>query len=247
MLGFLEKPDPAEIDTDEISAGAYVLEREVARPDPARAGGLDRARGLPAAGRPGPLRSPPRGLLDGHRDAGALPAGELGHPRGHGRDRARRRRRAVHRGRRRGRRGRGRRAAGRGRAAAARSPPARSSPSSVLLEGARDRRAARRSAARSSPASVERRRRRRRSVPARCSASGATVAAGAVLVGEAPGSRPARRSRPGWRRRERRAGADPRGRSERPARRRPRRSPSICATRSGGSSRRGSSRPKPAG
>jgi mannose-1-phosphate guanylyltransferase len=26
---FLEKPDPAEIDTDEISAGAYVLEREV--------------------------------------------------------------------------------------------------------------------------------------------------------------------------------------------------------------------------
>ncbi len=28
VLGFLEKPDPAEIDTDEISAGAYVLERE---------------------------------------------------------------------------------------------------------------------------------------------------------------------------------------------------------------------------
>lgn len=27
VLGFLEKPDPAEIDTDEISAGAYVLER----------------------------------------------------------------------------------------------------------------------------------------------------------------------------------------------------------------------------
>ena len=33
---FLEKPDPAEIDTDEVSAGAYVLERSVARPDPGR-------------------------------------------------------------------------------------------------------------------------------------------------------------------------------------------------------------------
>jgi mannose-1-phosphate guanylyltransferase len=29
ILEFLEKPDPAEIDTDEISAGAYVLERDV--------------------------------------------------------------------------------------------------------------------------------------------------------------------------------------------------------------------------
>jgi mannose-1-phosphate guanylyltransferase len=29
ILEFLEKPDPAEIDTDEISAGAYVLERSV--------------------------------------------------------------------------------------------------------------------------------------------------------------------------------------------------------------------------
>lgn len=29
ITGFLEKPDPAEIDTDEISAGAYVLERSV--------------------------------------------------------------------------------------------------------------------------------------------------------------------------------------------------------------------------
>jgi mannose-1-phosphate guanylyltransferase len=29
VLGFLEKPDPAEIDTDEISAGAYVIERSV--------------------------------------------------------------------------------------------------------------------------------------------------------------------------------------------------------------------------
>jgi mannose-1-phosphate guanylyltransferase len=29
VLGFLEKPDPAEIDTDEINAGAYVLEKEI--------------------------------------------------------------------------------------------------------------------------------------------------------------------------------------------------------------------------
>ena len=29
VLGFLEKPDPAEIDTDEVSAGAYVIERRV--------------------------------------------------------------------------------------------------------------------------------------------------------------------------------------------------------------------------
>ena len=29
VLGFLEKPDPAEIDTDEVSAGAYVIEPDV--------------------------------------------------------------------------------------------------------------------------------------------------------------------------------------------------------------------------
>ncbi len=29
VLGFLEKPDPSEIDTDEVNAGAYVLERRV--------------------------------------------------------------------------------------------------------------------------------------------------------------------------------------------------------------------------
>lgn len=29
ILEFLEKPDPAEVDTDEISAGAYVLEKEI--------------------------------------------------------------------------------------------------------------------------------------------------------------------------------------------------------------------------
>jgi mannose-1-phosphate guanylyltransferase len=29
ITGFLEKPDPADIDTDEVSAGAYVLEKEI--------------------------------------------------------------------------------------------------------------------------------------------------------------------------------------------------------------------------
>ena len=48
--------------------------------------GLDRARGLPAAGRRRPLRPAARRLLDGHRHPRALPAGELGHPRGPGRD-----------------------------------------------------------------------------------------------------------------------------------------------------------------
>ena len=87
---FLEKPDPADIDTDEVSAGAYVLEKDGPRPGPGRPGRLDRARGLPEARRQRPLLAPARGLLDGHRDARALPRGLLGHPRGQGRVRARR-------------------------------------------------------------------------------------------------------------------------------------------------------------
>ena len=53
---FVEKPSPDQIDTNNISAGAYVLERSVlgaARGRPAR---LDRARRLPAPRRRGPLR-----------------------------------------------------------------------------------------------------------------------------------------------------------------------------------------------
>ncbi len=57
-----------------------------AGPDPARRERLDRARRLPAAGRRRPVRAAAGRLLDGHRDARALPAGELGHPRGPGRD-----------------------------------------------------------------------------------------------------------------------------------------------------------------
>ena len=91
VLGFLEKPDPAEIDTDEVNAGAYVIERSVLDLIPrGRAVSIEREV-FPRAGRPGPLRPPPRRVLDGHRHAGALPAGELGHPRGPRRDRADRR------------------------------------------------------------------------------------------------------------------------------------------------------------
>ncbi|GIK76938.1 MAG: hypothetical protein BroJett022_06280 [Actinomycetes bacterium] len=38
ITGFLEKPDPADIDTDEVSAGAYVLEKEILELVP---GGVD--------------------------------------------------------------------------------------------------------------------------------------------------------------------------------------------------------------
>ena len=96
-----------------MNAGAYVLEALDRRPDPAGPDGLDRARGLPAACRTGPVRPPPRRLLDGHRHPRALPAGELGHPRAPGETgaaRAGRRRRRPGRGGRPGRRrGRGRR------------------------------------------------------------------------------------------------------------------------------------------
>ena len=71
--------------------GRRLRPREVGpRPGPAGPGRLDRARGLPEARRQRPLLAPPRGLLDGHRHARALPRRLLGHPRGQGRVRARR-------------------------------------------------------------------------------------------------------------------------------------------------------------
>ncbi len=119
-----------------------VLPRAVrARPDPSGRGRLDRARGLPAPRRRGPVRSPPRWLLDGHRHPRSLPAGELGHPRGAGRHRdgppRRRRRDAGHRPRRRPRgRERDRPCADRGRrhrgGGCERRPPGRHRP--VLLD-----------------------------------------------------------------------------------------------------------------
>ncbi len=94
---FLEKPSgDQELDTNLISAGAYVLERSVLDLIPPDAQRLDRARGLAAAGRRRALRlRRPRALLAGHRDARALPAGHVRHPRGqrpHGGRRAPRRR-----------------------------------------------------------------------------------------------------------------------------------------------------------
>ena len=50
---FLEKPEPHEVDTNGINAGAYVIERAGARPIPRGPRGLDRARGVPAPGRHG--------------------------------------------------------------------------------------------------------------------------------------------------------------------------------------------------
>ena len=55
-------------------------------PDPAGRERLDRARRFPAPGRQPPARAAARRLLDGHRHPRALPAGELGHPRGPGGD-----------------------------------------------------------------------------------------------------------------------------------------------------------------
>ena len=92
VLGFLEKPDPDEIDTDEVSAGAYVIEPVGDRPDPARPRGLDRARGLPAAGRPGALRPAPRratGWTSGRPERYLQASWDI--LEGRGRDRARRR------------------------------------------------------------------------------------------------------------------------------------------------------------
>ena len=104
---FVEKPAPDQIDTNNISAGVYVLERSVlsllARGEPAS---IERDV-FPRAGRRRPLRPRRARLLEGHRDARALPRGDLRHPRGVGLDRGRRahgRGLRVRRGRRLGRR-----------------------------------------------------------------------------------------------------------------------------------------------
>ena len=82
-------PIPAEIDTDEVNAGAYVIEPSVLDLIPAgRAVSIEREI-FPQLVGERPLRAAARRLLDGHRDPGALPAGELGHPRGHRADRTR--------------------------------------------------------------------------------------------------------------------------------------------------------------
>ena len=74
---FLEKQaGPAP--TNRINAGAYVLERSVVEQHiPSGRAVLVRARGLPAARGQRPVRLARRGLLDRHRDARALPRGDL--------------------------------------------------------------------------------------------------------------------------------------------------------------------------
>ncbi len=79
-----------EIDTHLINAGAYILEQDVLdEMAPAGLAHLDRARPVPATRRPRALRLRGVGLLDGHRDPAALPAGHLGHPRDRGAHRGR--------------------------------------------------------------------------------------------------------------------------------------------------------------
>ena len=81
IIEFLEKPDPRR-DRHRRDQRRRLRAREGGpRPVPPDQRRLDRARGLPAARRQRPLLAAPRGLLDGHRHARALPAGLLGHPR----------------------------------------------------------------------------------------------------------------------------------------------------------------------
>ena len=84
-------PSPDQIDTNNISAGVYVLEK--CSPRPAREGraGLDRARRVPATRRRRALRPCLPRLLEGHRDAGAVSRGDVRHPRGLGRHRGQQR------------------------------------------------------------------------------------------------------------------------------------------------------------
>ena len=243
VLGFLEKPDPDEIDTDEINAGAYVIERQVLDLiPPGRAVSIEREVFPRLVG---------QGLygrrLEGYwMDIGtprALPAGELGHPRGHGRDRARR---ATA--------GRSSATAPRSRGGATVEPRAvralglrRSAEGaliadSVLLDGCRVGAGAEvRGSILAAGVDV---------------GAGATIGAGSVIGAgatveagvdgraRARGSSPTRSSRRRWRRER------PRTRSARSTRAASSttssRCPSTCATRSGGSSRPASSPRRPA-
>ena len=112
VSGFLEKPNADEIDTNLVNAGVYVLDRSVVAEIARRHPDLDRARRVPPARRPWSVRLRGIRLLDGHRHAAALSAGDLRHPRRRDHDRCRPSRggggRRVP-----GRRGRGRRPAAR--------------------------------------------------------------------------------------------------------------------------------------
>ena len=89
---FLEKPSPDEpITTNLISAGAYVLQRSVLDLIPPDVKVSIEREVWPRARRQRPLRLRRRQrLLDRHRHARALPAGDVRHPRGQRQDRRRR-------------------------------------------------------------------------------------------------------------------------------------------------------------
>ena len=81
---FVEKPAPDQIDTNNISAGVYVLERSVLDLlEPEQPASIERDV-FPRLVGDGLHGHVAQRLLDGHRDARALPAGHVRHPRGHG-------------------------------------------------------------------------------------------------------------------------------------------------------------------
>ena len=84
VLEFLEKTGEAV--PGEINAGMYVLERSVLDLIPPGEEVSIERDVFPRLVGDGPARAAAGRLLDGHRHARALPAGELGHPRGAGRD-----------------------------------------------------------------------------------------------------------------------------------------------------------------
>ena len=87
---FVEKPSPDQIDTHNISAGVYVLERSVLELlEPGAPASIERDV-FPRLVGNGLYGHVAAGVLEGHRDARALPRGDVRHPRGLGRHRGRR-------------------------------------------------------------------------------------------------------------------------------------------------------------
>ncbi len=80
---FVEKPAPDQIDTNNISAGAYVLERSVLSLLEKGAPASIERDVFPRLVGNGLFGHVSQRVLEGHRDARALPRGDLRHPRGH--------------------------------------------------------------------------------------------------------------------------------------------------------------------
>ena len=90
VSGFLEKPNADEIDTNLVNAGVYVLERSVLgeMAPPGTRISIERDV-FPRLVDHGLFGYEASGLLDGHRHAAALSAGDLRHPRRRDHDRDR--------------------------------------------------------------------------------------------------------------------------------------------------------------